>query len=239
MATLPIRKKAAPARKAAPAKKATALRASSHRDDSDHSTAPRSVTSGWAGADELGGGDDFIKRLDFKHANKIGDTMYFVVKFLDDGPYANLRIHWVDRKGKRSFVCIGDDCPLCEIGSSTKSEYRFNVAILTESEPMLRSMNAGYKLYRKIRAKAENPLSKPLPRHFFVASRSGSQWHEIQYDIEKITSTEISEAYPDLYVPSADEIAAITPYTLDDIEKEYSSIKEMTEVAAEVVENEG
>ena len=52
---------------------------------------------------------------------KLKDGEEVVIRFLEDQPYASLRIHWLDRKGKRSYPCPGDPkkeveangCPFC------------------------------------------------------------------------------------------------------------------------------
>jgi hypothetical protein len=246
---MPVIKKSAPTKlapqKLAPQKLVAKKAAPSTRpeDDDDEPTqrGPRvgKATQGWDGASALGKGGDFIKSVDWKNdSHGSGDQKYFIVKFLDDGPYANLKIHWLERKGKRSFVCVGDDCPLCAIGDDPKGEFRFNVAVLTGDTPVVRSLNSGWKLFSKIRNKAEAPLTKPLSKRFYLLTRSGRQWHEIQYDIEKIDPEEITTAYSDFYVPTAEEIEALVGYSLDDVAKEYTSMSELEDVAAEVMEGE-
>lgn len=252
---MPIKKKTvakkSPAKKA-PAKKVLSKKAAAQRkgpprrtDDDDDDDAegrdrgPRvgHVTEGWGGADEIGRSNEFIRNLDWKNdAAKAGDTLYFLLRFVETGPYANLRIHWLDRKGKRSFICVGDDCPLCNAGHNPKGEYRFNVAVFTEEDPVVRSMNAGYRLYTKVKAKAEAPLTKPLPKRQYLVTRSGRAWNEISYDLETISDDDIAESYPDVYVPTKDEVEALEPYTLDDVEKEYVSMEELEEMAVELAE---
>lgn len=246
----PTPAKKAPAKKLA-AKKSAAKRPSRVEEDeaptamkgaSKKSAALRRgvVTEGWDGANEMGTGGDFIKSLDFKNdAAKSGDTLWFILRFLQNAPYANVKIHWVsERKGKKSFVCIGEDCPLCDVGLDSKAEFRFNVAVFTDAEPILRSWSAGWKIQKKIKSLGDSPLTKPLPRRIYLATRTGKTFNEIQYDIQRINDDEIAEAYPDIYVPSAEEIAELTPYTKEDVEKEYSTVEELEEIAAEIVEGE-
>jgi hypothetical protein len=241
------------AKKAAPAKKTVAKKAAPRRVEEDDEPTPTKksaskkvaarsgvVTTGWGGAKEMNTGGDFIKSLDFKNeALRDGDTLWFLIKFLEDAPYANVKIHWIsERKGKKSFVCIGDGCPLCDVGADVKAEFRFNVAMFTDTDPVVRSWAAGWKIYRKIESLSQSKLTSPLPKRTYLATRIGKNWNEMQYDIQKITDDEIGEAYPDIYIPSADEIAELTPYTVDDVEKEYSTIEELEEIAAEIVEGE-
>lgn len=233
------------AKKKAPAKKASAKAKAAPKREVEEDTEERGerigrATTGWGGADELNESGDFVKSLSFKNeSNRDGSMQYFLIKFIDDEPYANLRIHWVnERKGKRSFISPGDEDPLSDVGSTPKSEYRFNVAVLTEDDPVLRSYHAGWKIYKKIKALAESRMTAPLSKHFYVLSRTGEKWHEIEYDITKITPDEIAEAYPEFYVPDEEEIEAVGRYDLSDVEKEYSTYEELEEVAAEIVEGE-
>lgn len=244
--------KKAPAKKVA-AKKTVAKRPT--RVEEDEEPTPRKkaaakkvsaskrsgvVTTGWGGAKEMNTGGDFIKTLDFKNeAARDGETLWFIVKFLEDAPYANVKIHWInERKGKKSFVCIGEDCPLCDVGADVKAEFRFNVAQFTDTEPILRSWSAGWKIYKKIESLSQSKLTSPLPKRTYLATRIGKTFNEIQYDLSKINDDEIADAYPDIYIPSAEEIAELTPYTIEDVEKEYSTLEELEEIAAEIVEGE-
>lgn len=236
----PTKKKAA-AKKIAPKKK-VARRVDEDDEDEDEDGPGERVgmaTSGWGGAKEMGS-SDFIKNLDFKNeAEMDGKTRYFIGKFMDEEPYANVKIHWLnDRKGKRSFICVGDDCPLCEVGADVKAEFRFNFAVFTDGDPILRSWSAGWKIYRKIESLAQSRLTSPLPRRIYLATRTGEKFNEIQYDVARINEDEIADSYPDIYVPSAEEIEALTGYTLDDVKKEYSTMEELEEIAAEIIEGE-
>jgi len=245
--------KKAPSKQAAPAKKAAAKKVAPRRvdDDDDEPTPAKKtsatkatpgrkgvVTSGWDGAKGMGGSGDFIKALDFKNeADRMGETLYFVGKFIDDEPFANVKIHWTDRKGgKKSFVCIGEDCPLCNIGADVKTEMRFNFAWFTDSEPKLRAWAAGWKIFKKIEQYSIAPLTKPLSKRYYIASRTGKQFNEIAYDLQKVTEEEINEGYPDIYVPTTEEIEELGRYTKDDVVKEYSTLEELEEIAAEIVE---
>lgn len=242
-----VKKKAKPALKAvakkSPPKKAIAKR-SQVVDDDDEEVSQRGpkvgrVGEGWGGAEEIARGSDFIKNVDWKNdSHKAGDNRYHLVSFLEDAPYASLSVHWLERKGKRSFVCIGDDCPLCAAGDDPKAEYRFNVAVYTDGDPVVRSLNCGVRLYKKIKSKAEAPLTKPLPKKRYVITRSGKSWNEISYDLDVITDSEIEDGYPNFYVPTKAELSALDPYTISDVEKEYSSLEELEEMAVELAEGE-
>ncbi len=108
-------------------------------DDVDEDGAKRkpprgdgTISRGWGAAekqmDEAGG---FTKTVQIKS----GDL--FIIRFLEDEPYAVYRMHWVgpdDRR--RSYICLGAKCPLCAIGHEPDGVKAFNVVKLTDGEPI-------------------------------------------------------------------------------------------------------
>lgn len=55
-----------------------------------------------------------------------------LIKFLDSDFILTLYLH--DAKGQKTFVCFGDDCPLCDIGDSPKFYALINVVDMRTSE---------------------------------------------------------------------------------------------------------
>jgi len=55
-----------------------------------------------------------------------------LIKFLDGEPSLTYYEHWLNElDGKKSFVCLGDDCPLCEIGDDPRYRVCFDVIDLS------------------------------------------------------------------------------------------------------------
>ena len=56
-----------------------------------------------------------------------------LIRFMDDAPFFVYQEHWINRtEGKRSFVCLGAECPLCTIaGDHPRPRFVFNVLVLT------------------------------------------------------------------------------------------------------------
>lgn len=55
-----------------------------------------------------------------------------LIKFLDEEPSLTYYEHWLNElDGKTSFVCLGDDCPLCEIGDDPRYRVCFDVIDLS------------------------------------------------------------------------------------------------------------
>ena len=163
-----------------------------------------------------------------------------VLKFLDPLPYANVLVHWVDEKdrtGRRSFPCLGDEgeCPLCAIGLTPDAEHRFNIIVLSETEPVHHSYNPPKSVYGKIKAFAQSPRTKPLPRRYYLLQREGSTMTNTRYDLSDYRRDEdIVDDYPDYYIPSQEEIDAIPKFTHEDFEKEIVSFEVLEQVAREL-----
>lgn len=60
-----------------------------------------------------------------------------LIKILDDEPFSVFRQHWINEvpKGvKKSYVCLEDGCPLCEIGDNASTYSLFNVIDLADPD---------------------------------------------------------------------------------------------------------
>jgi hypothetical protein len=168
-----------------------------------------------------------------------------VLKFLDPLPYANVLIHWLDEKdrpqGRRSFPCLGDGgpdpeaCPLCALGDSPNAEHRLNIMILSDNEPVHYSFTPSKTIYNKIKAFAQSPRTKPLPRRYYLLTREGSTKTNTRYELTDYRRDEdVNDDYPDYYMPSEDEIAAIEKFTQEDFEREVVEYDELLAVAREI-----
>lgn len=162
-----------------------------------------------------------------------------VIKFLDPLPYANVLIHWLDEKdvpqGRRSYPCVGEDCPLCALGDSPNAEHRFNIIVISETEPVHWSYTPSKTIYNKIKAFAQSTRTKPLPRRYYLLQREGSTRINTRYELSDYRRDEdVIDDYPGYYLPSPEEIAAIERFTEEDFEKEIVSFEELERVAREI-----
>jgi hypothetical protein len=167
-----------------------------------------------------------------------------VLKFLDPLPYANVLIHWLDEKdrpqGRRSFPCLGDGsdteaCPLCALGDSPNGEHRFNILVLSDNEPVHYSFTPSKTIYNKIKAFASSPRTKPLPRRYYLLTREGSTRTNTRYELTDYRRDEdITDDYPDYYIPGQEEIDAVEKFTQEDFEREVVDYDELLAVAQEI-----
>jgi len=126
------------------------------------------VRSGWSGVDSVKTGDsNYAVRLKLSE-----DTQ--IIRFIGDAPYASYGQHWLERSGQKSFVCIGEDCPLCKAGNRPSKRHNFNVALLTEGEdPALRSLEIGPRVIDQLKNFHNSDRTGPLDKHYWAISRTG------------------------------------------------------------------
>lgn len=172
----------------------------------------------------------FTKNLSIKD----GETAVF--KFLEDAPFAAVKVHWVDKKGQRSYLCPEtEDCPLCAADIKVDFEARFNVAVLTEAEPVLRSFVAKSRRYEEVKL-YNKPPTGPLTKKWYSYSRTGTKMQDTRYKFDLIRrSSDIEEDFPDLRVPTSEEMEALELYTAEEVDAERPTMKDLREVAADVL----
>lgn len=126
---------------------------------------------------------------------KIAETPK-LIRFLDDGPFMVYEQHWVNRtEGKRSFVCLGEDCPLCTIaGDQPRPKFVFNVLVLTDEEPNVQLLTATPTLAKILRAKNDDLKTGPLSKFFWAISRQGTAT-TTQYIVERVKAMDLAEEW--------------------------------------------
>jgi hypothetical protein len=203
-------------------------RRSAAADDGDDGD----VATGWGGADEVAVPSGFATNLKLEK----GETAVF--KFLDDAPYANLKVHWIERKGKRSFICTQKkDCPLCALGdlAETQSEHRFNIALFTDAEPVLRSMNVSYGHAQEFKEYHTGP-GGPLTKRIYTRTRPKGPGGRYKHSFFR-HAEDVLEEHPKLHVPTQAELDALVEeglFTQSTARKERSSMEELEKIAAEL-----
>jgi len=116
-----------------------------------------------------------------------------LVRFLEDEPFAVYKQHWVDRsEGRRSFVCLGNDCPLCQIaGDIPRSKAAFNVLVVSDEEPNVQILTAAVTLAKQLQAAHEDTRRGPLSKYYWSISRQGTG-RETQYSLDRVRGSELA-----------------------------------------------
>lgn len=150
-----------------------------------------SIQSGWGAAEST------LKRKgdgDYPNDFRFSDQPQ-LVRFLDDAPFAVYQQHWIEREGKKSFVCLGDDCPLCTIaGDKPRGKFAFNVLVVSEETPSVQILTAPPTFARQLRAANDDERRGPLTKFYWAISREGVG-PQTAYTLERVRATDLAEEW--------------------------------------------
>jgi hypothetical protein len=119
---------------------------------------------GWGGYDKVkdSGGGDFAKTWQVPNKQTL-------IKFLEPEPFSTYAEHWLEGMGKgkkKSFVCLGDDCPLCDdLGDRPRGYALFNILDLSDPDnPTVEAWKVGRQVANIIKAYADDKKTSPIDR---------------------------------------------------------------------------
>jgi hypothetical protein len=164
------------------------------------------VQAGWAAADALlkPKKDSGEYASDFRFTEQAQ-----LIRFLEDEPFSVYFQHWIDREGKKSFVCLGDDCPLCTIaGDKPRGKFAFNVLVLSDEEPGVMILTAPPTLARQLKAANDDSKRGPLTKYYWAISRQGSG-PQTTYTLDRVRGTDLAEEW-ELDQEDVEDLAANT-----------------------------
>ena len=189
-----------------------------------------SVQSGWDAADSITTISDYPTEVKFE------ENKHQVFKFLDEnGPFAIYKQHFLKQKtsGKRSYVCIGADCPLClKLQDRPENKRAFTVVTLTHAEGMQRQMLiSGARLYQALHAAHYSPQG-PLTKGYWAVIRLGKGPQTV-YTVTPIKERDLEEDWAINPDAAAKAVALSEVYTRNLI-KEHS-LEELTEIAEALI----
>lgn len=169
----------------------------------------RAAASGWGAAEEVR--EAIPSSGNFAEDLKLPNKGSIVIKFVEPEPFDSYAEHWVPQKGKQSFTCAGEDCPLCEVGHRPNAKICFNVISLENPEkPELKRWRTGVQIAENIKEFAVDKKTKPLDRedYYYEVKRTTTKNDKTvtsitpiktrdldgDYDIEPLTDEDIDEA---------------------------------------------
>ena len=187
------------------------------------------VQEGWDAVDALLKADNTEFPTDFRFSE---DTQ--LIKFLQDRPFATYEQHWIERpKGKKSFVCIGDGCPLCEVlGDKPRGKFAFNILVLTGDVTGVQVLTAPPSLARQIKKAHDDERKGPLDREFWEISRMGTG-PTTQYTLNYVRGRDLAEEWKLNLDDVNEQIASATPFTADEVVRETPR-SELLEIARSI-----
>jgi hypothetical protein len=186
------------------------------------------VQQGWDAFDSLVQENSSEFPTDFKFSEEPQ-----LVKFLEDQPFASYEQHWIERpKGKKSFVCIGESCPLCDVlGDKPRGKFSFNVLVLSGDVQGVQILTAPPSLARQIKKAHDDERKGPLSKEFWEISRLGTG-PTTQYTLNFVRGRDLAEEWKLSQDTVNELVAAAVPFTAEVIRETPRS--EMLEVARSV-----
>lgn len=157
-----------------------------------------------------------------------------VIKILDEEPFSVYAEHWIDElPKKKSFVCIGDDCPLCAIGEKARVYAMFNILDLTDPEdPKVRPWKVSQTTSDVLQEYAMDSKTAPLNRedlYWSIYKSGGGAKGRVQVNLAPIKARDLEEDW-DIPPFSDDELDEFTLYGEDDV-LYFNTRKELKEIA--------
>lgn len=195
-------------------------------DDEEETTRPASKAgSGW-GAYKKKRAESGEYPDDFRP-----DKERTVIKFLDDEPFAVYREHWIERPGKKSWTCIEDDCPLCEIGDTPTVYAAFNVVVMDEN-PSLNVWRVRPRVASTLENLAEDKTTGPLTKHYYAVSRTGKGSKSVT-NVNPIKSRDLAEDFQ-MEPLTSEELREFDGSRYDASVIQYHTRKQLRELVNEV-----
>lgn len=199
-------------------------------EDDDEDTIPSqssAIQSGWASALKGAQADAKKYTQDFRFTDSPQ-----LVKFLDSAPFATFNQHWLERAGKKSFVCLGEQCPLCGIGDTPRAKAAFSVVNLSAEEgPAVEILLTSPTLTRQLAGFDQDPKTGPLDRIFWAMSRLG-KGPKTTYSIFPVKARDLAEDYGLDQADTESRIDRFEPLTAKVIT--VTPLPEMIEIAREM-----
>ena len=224
----------------------------SRDDDEDEDRAPRSRRRGGGDDDDrssrskpnsTGKGWKAFKqkreeRSDYVKNYKLRDQAA-LIKVLDEEPFSVYAEHWIDElKGKKSFVCIGEDCPLCDIGEKPRVYSLFNILDLDDpDDPKVLPWKVSQTVTDILEGYAEDKKTSPLNRedlYWSVHKTGGGKKGRVQVNVTPVKARDLEEDW-DIVPFSDEELAEFEENLLTEDDVLYfNTRKELKEIADEL-----
>ena len=184
------------------------------------------VQEGWEAAEALLTTETTEFPTDFKFSEEPQ-----LVKFLQDRPFATYEQHWIERpKGKKSFVCMGEGCPLCEIlGDKPRGKFAFNVLVLSGEETKVQVLTAPPSLARQIKKAHDDERKGPIDKEFWEISRLGTG-PQTQYTLNYVRGRDLAEEWKLKLEDVTALVAEAEPFSADEVVRETPR-SELLEIA--------
>lgn len=132
-----------------------------------------------------------------------------LIRFLDNSPMFIKRHYW-DRGTKGYFVCLEDDCPMCDAGNTARGAGVFTVIDMTPEDsddpPHRRFLYAGKRLLGQLRDRDDDPKYGPLTKSYLAISKSG-EGKDTTYQVTFVKDRDLEDDW-EMTADEAEEISS-------------------------------
>ena len=230
----PANLNSAPTRRAAasaPVESPRASRRAAREEEDDEPQGDSPIASGWgAFKQKRAASGDYADNLKIEK-----DAV--LIAFLDNEPFAVYREHWIERPGKKSFICIEKDCPLCDAGDNRpRVKTVFNVVELRDDEaPKVVIWTTAPRLTGQLASLDADEKVGPLTKGYWSIKRTG-EGTKTTYNISPVKERDLQEDWGVLPL-NDDEFAALESEAYDTSAITFSTKQQLREVARELTDD--
>lgn len=136
---------------------------------------------------------------------KVGEDERVLIKFLDDDFFVTYYEHeffkeFEGEKRQKTFICLGDDCPLCEIGDKPRFYALINVLVLGKKPAVklwFATPGPGSQIEDQMVELEELPTPRTVadPDYYFKVSKKKSKNGFFEYSISRVKARDLEEDY--------------------------------------------
>lgn len=177
-------------------------------DDDDEDEVPERsslIQKGWGAA----------KKAMSESSNLTNDFRFgtepTLVKFLSNEPFT-FKQHFLEKKsGKKSYVCLGKECPLCRVlGDTPSNKFAFPIVNLDDESRPTQLLVAGPRLCGMLEKIDSDDRKGPLVKNFYTLSRSG-KGSNTAYAVDLVKARDLAEDFDLDHEEVEDFLATVKP----------------------------
>jgi hypothetical protein len=200
-------------------------------DDEDDEPAPKVGGKGWGSYEKTKSATSSFPE-NFKVT---GESV--VVKILDDEPFLVFLQHWIERKGKRSWTCLENRCPLCDdAGDKPSQQVCFNVVDFTDpDDPQVKIWQFGPMVADILKNYSKDKKTSPINRDdLYFSVRKESKNNKTNYYITPVKERDLLDDW-DIDPLEEEDLEEFDGKAYDEDVLQVNTRSELKQVAREIL----
>jgi hypothetical protein len=200
-------------------------------DDEDDEPAPKVGGSGWGSYEKTKSATSSFPE-NFKVTSES-----VIVKILDEEPFLVFLQHWIERKGKRSWTCLENKCPLCDdAGDKPSQQVCFNVVDFTDpDDPQVKIWQFGPMVADILKNYSKDKKTSPINRDdLYFSVRKESKNNKTNYYITPVKERDLLDDW-DIDPLEEAELEEFDDKAYDESVLQVSTRSEVKQIAREIL----